>query len=185
MKKEIRTNIKTQRDNLTKDWIEENSAKICAQIIETEEFQNAQNIGIYLALNGEVELNALIKFCRENQKKIFVPIYDSNEKICFMSEWPESSELKNGQWGVLEPENAVAAKPDEIEIMIVPGVAFDFDCERLGRGGGYYDRMLAESKSYKIGVAFQFQMFESLESEEHDIAMDLVITNNNIYRHNG
>ena len=116
-------------------------------------------------------------------KNIFVPIYKENKKLCFMAEWLKNSDLKNGKWGVLEPEISRPASADEIDLMIVPGVAFDTKCSRLGRGGGYYDRMLEKSNSYKIGAAFQFQIFKKLQSEQHDISMDLIVTEQNLYIH--
>lgn len=181
MKHLIRQKIREQRDELDTAWTEAMSAEICTRIQSLDAFEKAEMIGIYLALPGEVQLDALIDHCRKLNKKICVPVYDRYEKVCVMAEWHANTELVAGQWDVLEPSEHRLVADNEIDLMLVPGVAFDTNGERLGRGGGYYDRMLEKSRAYHVGVAFQFQVVDALTTEEHDMPMNLVVTEQHFY----
>lgn len=181
MKHMIRRNIRAQRNELDAAWTETVSAEICARIQALNLFKQAKTIGIYLALPGEVQLDNLIDSCRASDKRIGVPVYDPNTGRCDMAEWHANTELVAGKWDILEPAEHRRMADNEIDLMLVPGVAFDTKGERLGRGGGYYDRMLTRSQAYHLGVAFQLQIIETLQTEAHDIPMNSVITENHFY----
>ena len=92
-------------------------------------------------------------------------------------------ETTKGSFGILEPINEVVEdkrliKPEEIDLVIVPGVAFDKNMNRIGFGGGFYDRYLSLLKSSckKVGLAYQFQIVEKIETEEHDMKVDMIVT---------
>ena len=85
--------------------------------------------------------------------------------------------MEAGAYGIMEPEGPAFTAYDDIDLIIIPGVAFDVKHNRLGRGKGYYDRFLPLiPDTYKIGVCFPFQMTTSIPAEEHDIRMDEIIT---------
>ncbi|MFC1467449.1 5-formyltetrahydrofolate cyclo-ligase [Verrucomicrobiota bacterium] len=184
MKQVIRQNIREQRNELDSAWTEAMSNEICKRIHSLEVFEKAEMIGIYLALPGEVQLDALTDHCRKLGKRICVPVFDDYSKVCVMAEWHANTELVAGKWDVLEPSEHRRVDDDEIDMMLVPGVAFDTNGERLGRGGGYYDRMLEKSDAYHVGVAFQFQIVQALATEEHDMPMELVVTEQHFYGRN-
>lgn len=181
MKHIIRNTIREQRNELNTAWTEVTSFEICTRIHTLEIFRKATVIGIYLALPGEVQLDALIDHCRHLGKRICVPVFDQESNGCVMAEWHANTDLIAGRWDVLEPSLRQRIRHDEIDLMMVPGVAFDTSGERLGRGGGYYDRMLSQSNAYHLGVAFQYQIVDALNTEEHDIPMDLVATEHHFY----
>lgn len=88
----------------------------------------------------------------------------------------DQSRLELGSFHIEEPKGEDTVDPSEIEVVIVPAVAYDRRGNRLGRGKGFYDRLLAETKATKIGVGYEFQLFDELPAEEHDVPMDIVIT---------
>jgi 5-formyltetrahydrofolate cyclo-ligase len=181
VKRAIRQHIKERRAELDAAWREQTSAAICARIQELDAFARAGTVGIYLALPGEVILDELVLRCRELGKRVCVPVFDEAAQVCVMAEWHANIDLVSGKWDVLEPSEHRLVADDAIDLMLVPGVAFDQHGERLGRGGGYYDRMLERSGAYHLGVAFDFQLVEALSPEPHDVAMDLVVTERHFY----
>ena len=85
--------------------------------------------------------------------------------------------MERGAFGILEPTGEVFSDYDNVDAAIIPGMAFDGHGNRLGRGKGYYDRLLPRlTKAYKIGVCFPFQYFDEIPSEEHDVVMDCVVS---------
>jgi 5-formyltetrahydrofolate cyclo-ligase len=122
----------------------------------------------------------LIKDRLKNGLKVAVPVTDiTRKKIipCLLHDW---NDLKPGAYGVPEPvySDVIAVSPGEIDLVITPGSAFDEKCGRYGYGGGYYDRFLADEapRAFKIGLAFQTQMFPTLPLCSHDQRMDCIIT---------
>ena len=184
MKHTLRRTIRERRSKLDATWTEATSALICARIQAVDLFDKATVIGIYLALPGEVQLDPLIEHCRKFGKRICVPVYNESLKTCVMVEWHANTELVAGKWDVLEPSEHRLVHDNQIDLMLVPGVAFDTNGERLGRGGGYYDRMLATSQADHLGVAFQFQIVAALTTEPHDMPMELVVTELHFYGRN-
>ena len=89
--------------------------------------------------------------------------------------------MEKGSFGILEPSQNGKIFTQKIDLMIVPGISFDKERNRLGYGKGYYDRFLACNKTFKIGVCFEETRCESLTCDKHDIKMDLVITDKKIY----
>jgi 5-formyltetrahydrofolate cyclo-ligase len=92
-------------------------------------------------------------------------------------------ELSPGTFGILEPAGEKGISPEEIDLVVVPGVAFDKRGNRMGYGAGYYDSFLPKLRPEvkKVAVAFEIQVTDSLPAEEHDVKMDLIITENTIY----
>ena len=91
-----------------------------------------------------------------------------------------SGELKTGKFGIEEPTGPEINNLSNIDLVIVPGMAFDMKGNRLGRGKGYYDKLLRKMRCYKIGVCYNFQLLENIPVEEHDFPMDMVISPMNI-----
>lgn len=94
----------------------------------------------------------------------------------------EESRLELGAFHIEEPTGTDTVSPDEIELIIVPAVAYDRKRNRLGRGKGFYDRLLASTRATKIGVGYDFQLIDEIPAEPHDIKMDIVITQQTIIR---
>lgn len=162
----------------TKTILQERSDKIMQRLEETSLFGQASCIALYHAIPGEVQTADFIeKWFRK--KKILLPVIEGDDLRLLL--YTGKSSLKSGVFGILEPEKGAETVPDEeIDLIIVPGVAFDRQRNRLGRGKGYYDRLLATLKVPKIGICFDFQLQETIPVEPFDKKMDRVITENEI-----
>lgn len=171
-KSEIRRNIKRLRMMLSDMEKEEAASEVFAQLEKTAAFMMAQNILMYHSLPDELSTTSFLKKWKD-RKNFFLPrVNGVNLDLLPYIE----SELERGAFDIEEPQGSELANVDDIDLMIIPAVAFDRRGNRLGRGKGFYDRLLASSRATKIGVGYEFQLMEELPSEEHDVPMDMVIT---------
>lgn len=163
----------------TKTTLLELSAKITERLEETDLFQRASCIALYHAIPGEVQTADLIeKWYRK--KKLLLPLIKGNDLQLLVYAGKES--LKTGAFGILEPSEDCATVPEsEIDLIIVPGVAFDRQHNRLGRGKGFYDRLLSTLDAPKIGICYDFQLKDLIPVEPFDRKMDLIVTEKNIF----
>jgi len=174
-KRLIREDIAAHKKNISEDLIIELSRKICARVVQTELFQKAGCVALYYALNDEVQTSELLEEWYE-KKKIALPVI-SGENINFHA-YKGKEHLKTGALGIAEPASTEVIPPGNIDLFIIPGVAFDSKRNRLGRGKGYYDKYLAGINKPMIGICFDFQRIDTIPSEKHDIKMDMIITEN-------
>ena len=169
----IRTNISTLNKNFSTQILSELSQKICDCLAQTDVFQNAQCIAMYYGMKDEVQTSGLITEWGF-KKKIALPVISGND-INFHA-FTGKENLNKGVFEIQEPTSGDIIPPEDIDLFIVPGVAFDRDCNRLGRGKGYYDRYLTGINKPMIGVCFDFQLIDSIPAEDHDVKMTMVIT---------
>ncbi|MDE6380881.1 MAG: 5-formyltetrahydrofolate cyclo-ligase [Muribaculaceae bacterium] len=171
-KSEIRRKIRNLRMMLSEMEKASAADEVFAQLEKTAAFMMADNILMYHSLPDELQT---IKFLRKwrDRKRFFLPrVNGVNLDILPY----EETRLELGSFHIEEPTGDDVVNVDDIELMVVPAVAFDRKGNRLGRGKGFYDRLLSTSKATKIGVGYEFQLFDSIPSEPHDVAMDMVIT---------
>lgn len=160
----------------------ENSFKICEKIKNLEVWATAQKIGFYSAINKEVNLESLIGEALLKNKKVFFPRTWLKERKLTFHQVFSLSDLKPGAFNILEPPvTAPLIEVSNLDLLFVPGVAFDLSKGRLGYGGGFYDRILSNTKAIKIGVAFSFQIFKKLPLEVHDQKVDWIVTEEGIF----
>lgn len=180
-KKEIRRSYLERRNASTVFNIFKKSNVIITRLLSLEECMNAKTIFIYLSFGSEVNTHGLIRLLL-NKKEVFVPFIDKKRKEIYISELKKWSELSSGAYGILEPRKECIRKrkPNEAEISLVPGIAFDEEGYRIGYGGGYYDKLLKKMDGEKIGIAYDFQMLKKLPRESHDIKMDRIVTEERI-----
>lgn len=179
MKQALRTQMSQERKALSPVLYAKKSASIREKIESLEEFQAAKNVLIYVSKTDEVDTHALIKDCLEQGQTVYVPKVKGEELvICPINDWHQ---LEPGNFGVLEPcEILDPLHPKHIDFVLVPGLAFSTDGHRLGYGGGFYDRLLKETNGHKVGLAFHEQIVENLPTESHDVALDLIVTDQTI-----
>ena len=146
--------------------------QVFSQLEKTAAFLLSDNILMYHALPDELETrNFLSKW--KDRKRFFLPrVNGVNLEILPYDE----SRLELGAFHIEEPTGTNTVDPSELELIVVPAVAFDRKGNRLGRGKGFYDRLLATTKAAKVGVGYEFQLFDEIPAEEHDVPMDMVIT---------
>jgi len=162
------------------------SKEITNKVISFEGYKLAKVIAIYNSLEDEVDTQDLIKYSIENNKVVVLPRVINKTEMKFYK-IASLDKLERGDFGIKEPiedENNLV-RPDEIDLMIVPGVCFDRNKNRIGFGGGYYDRYLANENSIlKIGVCFEEQLLKDdyIDTDNNDIKMDVVVTDRKIIR---
>ena len=148
--------------------------QIYQKLIRHPYFVDAKTIGIYVSYKNEVDTHRLIKeYC--NQKNIALPKVTGRQMNFYRI--TSFDELSKGAYGILEPKDHTFIQKDDIDLMIVPLVAYDDENHRIGYGGGFYDRYLNDYKGKTIGLAYKFQKVATINSEIHDISLDEIITN--------
>lgn len=172
-KDEIRIKIRNARDQLSHEEWMKLSQKVCSKLLDHPWLNQAQRIALYSAKTSELSLSfAQAEFFHSGKELAFPRVTEEGLKFYQVD---EETSFEKSQFGILEPVSDKVLK--DIQIYVVPAVAFDRQGHRLGYGKGYYDRALAKTYARKIGVAFDFQIFEELPYEKHDIRMDLILTN--------
>ncbi len=164
---------------MSEDKIIELSKKIEKRFLNLEEYKKANILLFYISYDNEVFTHDLIKKALNEKKIVAVPLSNiKNNNIIPIQIKNFDDELKTGTYGILEPKNKADNNipKGKIDIVIVPGIAFDIMGYRIGHGLGYYDNFLADIKTRKIGFAFEFQILPDIPHEEHDIRMDRIVT---------
>lgn len=139
-------------------------------------FRQAQTLMLYCALPDEVPTQSLIDQLTAQGKTVVLPRVTSDTDM-ELRRYTGHSDLQQGAFGIMEPAGARFTDYSRLDVAVVPGMAFDPEGHRLGRGKGYYDRFLARVPYlYKMGLCFSWQMVDHVPSDEHDIVMDGIIT---------
>lgn len=179
----IRDEVRKQKRDMTLREIEEESSRILKWLYDSKEYLQADAIYTYVSYNQEVVTHGLIEKALADGKKVAVPKVQGKEmEFYYIS---SLDDLAVGYQKILEPVTKKLADPklEKYPLMIQPGLAFDKQGNRIGYGGGFYDRYLAKySQTFcKCALGFSFQLYEELETESFDISMDMVISPEGIY----
>ncbi|MDO9047400.1 MAG: 5-formyltetrahydrofolate cyclo-ligase [Methylobacter sp.] len=169
---------------------------ICAQFVAHPIYQQARTVMWYIHCHSEVRTQSALLGELGAGKRMVIPYCTKDEqghnKLGLW--WLEDfAELVPGMWGILEPpkqrrgELGKEVVPEQLDCVMVPGVAFDRNGGRLGNGAGYYDRLLksVRADAVLIGVCFESQLVEQVTMDAHDVAMDIVMTEKNLYAGKG
>ena len=171
-KKELRANIKLLKKQHTKEQLLEQSELILAKLERHPDSRNARIVMLYSALPDEVQTQAFLEKWR-HEKKIILPTVVGDDIIPV--ELAENTGFAVGDFNILEPQNEPYT--GGYDLIVVPGVAFDRNGNRIGRGRGYYDRFLCKHLDIKrIGICFDFQLVDEVPTEPNDIKMNEVIS---------
>lgn len=179
MKKEdIRLSVKTQKALLSAQEKADAAAAAFAVLEKHAAFLMAQNILMYHSLPDELStLDFIDKW--HTRKRFFLPrVNGVNLDILPY----DQSTLRLGAFHIEEPQGDDTTDISQIEMVVVPAIAYDRRGNRVGRGKGYYDRLLATTKALKVGIAYDFQVVDDIDAEPHDVKVDIVITNKGIIR---
>lgn len=174
MKKEdIRRRVKARKSLLTDEERLEAASRVFAALEKTAAFILADRILMYHSLPDELSTHAFLNKW-SGRKHFYLPrVNGVNLEILPY----EEQRLQLGSFHIEEPTGNDTARIDDMEMIVVPGVAYDGRGQRVGRGKGYYDRLLATSRAHKVGVAYDFQFVdEGIETDPHDVGVDVVIT---------
>jgi len=180
---DLRKAILSKRDKLSSNQIYLKSKIIVDLLKQIPEFNNSKFPLIYVSFRSEVFTHELIKERLNLKNKVVVPLTISSEKKIIPYELIDFSRLKKGYFGIPEPDPSIEKpfSPIDIDCVIVPGSVFDRKGGRYGYGGGFYDRFFTECpKAIKIALAFDLQIKDFIPLKEHDIKMDIIVTEKEI-----
>ena len=186
MKKDFRKKVIEYRNNKDTDFISTNSQKITEKLLSMKCIKDASTIMLYLDFNNEVKTDQLITKLISLRKTVAAPVTIKDERKLIPFKITNLKDGINiGAYGIREPQKDPSNElnVEAIDILIVPAVASDKDCYRLGYGGGFYDRFIEHLRDddITIVIAFELQVFDSITTENHDAQLNYVITENNMY----
>jgi len=184
-KKNLRKQIAEKRKLLSRQAILEKSNKIANRLLKFDKYQQSKKIMLYIATKTEVQTQNIIESAQKEYKNIYIPIIFPKKHALKPSLVKDfEKELALGDLGVYQPREEFyrIVSPDELDLVIIPGVAFNKRGDRLGRGGGYYDRFLKQLRKQVpiIALAFEVQIVEDIPLEESDMPVDFIITEQRI-----
>lgn len=174
-KAELRRLLRKQRREQDMQSAYSASDKICDRVIGLPEYKKANVMLAYMCAKGEVDVSKIVCDAHENGKHVAFPlcIADGGLKLLI----PNTSEsFRIGAYGIMEPDIEDSSEIDasQLELIILPAVAYTRECTRLGQGGGYYDRLLQKTSAFTVGVGYDFQLLEHIPLEPHDKPIDCV-----------
>ncbi|MCQ6278102.1 5-formyltetrahydrofolate cyclo-ligase [Bacillus sp. EB600] len=179
----LRTQLKEMLSKLSKPLYEDLSNQIATNLFDDEDWKQAKVIGITISKFPEVDTYRIIRKAWEQGKLVAVPkCYPKEKKMSFRT-LSEFSQLESVFYGLLEPieEKTMLMNHDQIDLLIVPGLAYTIEGFRLGFGGGYYDRYLKGYSGKTVSLAFQSQIVPQFKVEDHDIPVEKIITNEKVF----
>ena len=175
-KKALRRQIGEKKSALSALEIDQRSRALAEKLFETPQYRAAKSLYAYLSFNQEVRTNPIIERAWADGKRVAVPKVIGKDMVFI---WIDSFDnlAPQGAFNITEPIENGPVADDPAALVLMPGLAFDPAGHRVGYGGGYYDRFLAEEPDHPlVALCYDFQMLEHLEVENHDIPVDLVIT---------
>lgn len=178
-KKQLREIVLKERRSLTHDEIEKVSRSIVSELKQLPVISESSSIMSYMPYGNEVDIRPFNQWILDNGKILLLPRVLNDRDMDAVRVRDIETGLAKSRFGIYEPAPDQLSYPEEeIEVILVPGVAFDRKGNRLGHGRGYYDRFLSRcgQKTVFIGIAYSFQVFDSIPSDQHDIRVHQVIT---------
>ena len=179
-KRILRNKVLSIRNSLDKVVKKSMDQEIFNKLITSDLYKEANSIFIYLSFGSEIETKNIINKAIEDKKKVYIPKIYKEDKSMKAIRLKSYNDLKENSMGILEPiDDSDYINKNDIDLILVPGVVFDFNGNRIGYGGGYYDRYLKDIKEIrnKLVLAYDFQIVDLIKSESHDISFDYIITN--------
>ena len=173
-KKALRREIGTKKRAMSAEEIERASARLAEKFFQTELYRQAKAIYGYLSYNQEVRTEPILRRAQADGKRVAVPkVYGDEMRFLWLD---DLKQVAPGAYGIPEPIADEPVAMDETALVLMPGLAFDPEGHRLGYGGGFYDRYLADQPNHPlVALCSSFQLLDHLETEAHDIPVDLVI----------
>lgn len=168
--------IRARLDGLDVEERRAASAAICTALAASQLWQSARAVGLFFARPDEPDLGPLLTEALGSVRLVAVPRWnDTAYEWARVRRLPE--DCRPGRFGIPEPAPELpAVPPDALDLVLVPGVAFDTAGRRLGRGGGFYDRLLAGHRGVRVGACFGPQFVAELPAEPHDVGMSYLVT---------
>lgn len=182
-KNDLRKLFAEKRTRIDRQTLELKSGKILEHFFALDQYKNSNFVHTFIGnLPGEVLTHNLITRALSEGKRIMVPIHKGNEAAPSHSGLYDLDDLEQTVFGILEPpkDKITDAKPGDAELIAVPCLAVDRNGNRLGMGSGFYDRFLSTVDAPKVALIFDFQFIDEIPSGEHDVKVDIVVTESGI-----
>jgi len=188
---EIRNQIRAQRRAVDPQTRASNSSKICGWFWKLDAFQSAEHVAAYLAFDGEADPMELMTSAFEQGKQVYLPVIVGKTKPLSFAPWTPSTTMVKNRFNILEPDVDPSKRipADRLDFVVNPLVGFDEQCNRIGVGGGYYDRTFAflnepdRARTVQlVGFAFEIQKLTSIQPQSWDVRLDAVVTESCVYR---
>jgi len=181
-KKELRNTIKTMLSAVSKEEAASASRSVLEALLNLEQWNNSDTLLAFVSMKDELDTSIILQKALEQGKKLYVPRVEGSDLVfCRITDL--SAELTPGAFGILEPVQGLPVLDVETfsgqsAVALVPGVAFDREKYRLGRGKGFYDRFFAHAGDslYKIGIGYSFQLVDRVPRENHDRKLDFIVS---------
>ncbi|MCH9769563.1 MAG: 5-formyltetrahydrofolate cyclo-ligase [Gammaproteobacteria bacterium] len=190
-KPEVRNKIRNIRTALTDVIVQKDSTAVATQVLLLKEFHQAKHIAYYLSTENEIDPAPIIKADHSN-KQFYLPIMIASHQHLQFHCYQDGDKLITNRYGIQEPVADIERMmpPESLDCVLMPLVGFDLQCNRLGRGAGYYDKSFAfrlnknNSKPLLIGLAYEFQKIQDFNSNNWDVPLDIIVTEAQTYYRN-
>ena len=188
LKKIIRNKLLKKRNDLSVSEIIKRSDKIWKNIEKSSVYSNSHIIMFYASIGSEVKTNKMLEKAKRSGKKVVLPVAENKRHTISAYEiCSRKDDTIKGSYGILEPDKKKCnrVKPEEIDLVFVPGLVFDKHGNRIGYGKGYYDRWLKKiDRPKRVGLAYSFQIVKKLPIELNDEKVGSIITEKGILKKN-
>lgn len=174
-KQSLRTTALTELAQLDPLIKEHHDTTITDYLMQYIRGAGHRTIALYMAIEHEVNLERLIGSLKKDNCVLCAPRYNQQLKSYVFHIWDTSTQFKKGQFNILEPRGR-QVEPAEVDCILMPGICFSIDGARLGRGGGYYDRLCARYSGERLGVCYELQKRTEIPIDAWDQKMDLLCT---------
>lgn len=186
MKNVTRKEILSLRNSMSIEEVASRSEEIKNKLISTPMYAEAKHIFSFLSFNKEVLTKPIIDDCLQKGKKVYIPLCNMEIREVVLCSFDGWNKLRPNRMGILEPAKDSIRISDRkvLDLAIVPGAVFDKAGNRIGYGGGYYDKFFSSLKKniVKIAVCYSFQLVDHIAPDPHDVPMDYIITEKEIIR---
>ncbi|RUL58613.1 5-formyltetrahydrofolate cyclo-ligase [Prevotella koreensis] len=174
-KKDLRKFIRMQKRQFSQQQLAELSLSVINRLMASPKMKEAKTVLMYYSLDDEVNTHDIVDTVLKQGKTVLLPKVISETEM-ELRRYTGPQDLQDGFFNIMEPSGELFENYEDIDLAVIPGMAFDSQNNRLGRGKGYYDRMLPKLvNAYKIGVCFDFQHLPGIPADENDIKMDEII----------
>ena len=188
---ELRQNLKSKRSALSEEQQIKASTAACERFLSFIDIKTIKHFAAYFPCKGEISPLPLLELSNQNNNFCYLPTLSTqDENHLYFNRWLPSIEMQKNIFGIPEPlfDKATSCMPNQLDVVIVPLLGFDKNCNRLGMGGGYYDRSFAFKKNNPtkqqtllIGFAHDIQLCGSINVEAWDVQLDAIVTPSKIY----
>lgn len=175
-KNALRSEFRQKRDLFNKNLMTKLNDLLYNRIIIDKRFVEAKTIMTYVSMGSEADTHRLINYSLSIGKKVSVPVVVRGTKTLEISYINSMDDLLAGSYEILEPKKFVKCNNENIDLIIVPALAFDLNGHRIGYGAGFYDSLLATTNAVKMGIGYDFCITQNTFPQKYDINMDCILT---------